>query len=85
MQAFNPRSDQVWSRPDWHANPFSISQPIQFFHLMAFYALATAAIMLPISILMGRTAMQATLFGGLGAGSFVGVRFSVLVYARKFA
>ncbi len=35
IQAVNPWSAKVWLRPSWLADPFSLRQPCQFFHLGA--------------------------------------------------
>jgi hypothetical protein len=37
LQAINPRSAAVWTRPNWSVNPFSLKQPLQFFHMTGFY------------------------------------------------
>lgn len=37
LQAINPQSAGVWTKPNWYVNPFSLKQPLQFFHLMGFY------------------------------------------------
>jgi len=41
IQAVNPWSAKVWLRPTWLANPISFSQPCQFFHLCAWYFMAS--------------------------------------------
>jgi hypothetical protein len=85
MQAINPRSASVWTRPDWHANPFSVLQPVQFFHLMALYCVATAGAMLALALLKRAPVLPALLFGCLGAGMFLGIKCCVVLYTRKFA
>src|ERR1700742_3096605 len=37
LQAINPRSATMWTNPDWHVNPFSWKQPLQFFHMSGYY------------------------------------------------
>jgi hypothetical protein len=40
LQAINSRSAAVWTKPDWRVNPFSLKQPLQFFHMTGFTALS---------------------------------------------
>lgn len=46
FQAFNPRSAKNWTRPSWNENPFSFSNPLQFFHLGAYVFLSEGGVIL---------------------------------------
>ena len=40
LQAWRLGPRATWHRPSWYRNPFSVSQPLQFFHLGAFFFVA---------------------------------------------
>ncbi len=85
FQAYNPVSAKVWLRPDWKLNPFSLSQPLQFFHFSGWYMLASSLQLMPAAIKGNEESMYlAASTASFGLGMLVGVRLSVLIYRRKF-
>ncbi|NGN97620.1 hypothetical protein G5S52_08040 [Grimontia sp. S25] len=86
IQAFNPMSAKVWLRPAWKYNPFSLKQPLQFFHFGGWFILAGSLPYLPAALEGSEESMfLAATPAAFGLGMLVGVRLSVLIYRRKFA
>ncbi|MGF1863747.1 hypothetical protein L4D15_00535 [Enterovibrio norvegicus] len=85
-QAFNPMSAKVWLRPAWKYNPFSLNQPLQFFHFCGWFMLAGSLPYLPAALEGDEESVfLATMPAAFGLGLLVSVRLSVLIYRRKFA
>jgi hypothetical protein len=84
LQAINPRSAAVWTKPDWHANPFSLKQPLQFFHMSAYYWIAAGAGAIVLTRIKHLAGLEPLLPIALGVGVLVGIRCCVLLYRRKF-
>ena len=85
MQAVNPWSAKVWNKPSWAANPFSFSQPCQFFHLAAWFFMASG-----VGALIGRVLAHRALDVGvpllfaMGLGGRVGLVLVEFVFRGKF-
>jgi hypothetical protein len=85
VQAINPRSAPVWTVPDWHVNPFSLTQPLQFFHLMSFHFIACGACAAVLTVSRHTVGVDPLLPLALGVGTLSGVRCCMVLYRRKFA
>ena len=85
LQAINPRSAMVWAKPDWHANPFSLKQPLQFFHMSAYYLITAGVGASVLTYIKHLTGLEPLLPIVLGVGVLVGLRFCTLLYRRKFS
>jgi hypothetical protein len=83
--AINAWNRRRWERPGWHSNPFRLGQPVLFFHLGAFYFIATG---------LGATAWAAVHLDKLamissagflcaGLGILGGVRLSLWLFGRQ--
>ena len=84
MQVANPRSDAVWIRPSWNANPFDFGQPLQFFHVGAYHFLVAGATALFMYFSVGSSALAwAAQLALLGAGTWLGIRLCILVFRKK--
>lgn len=86
LQRFNRWSAPTWHRPSWKLNPFSIREPLQFFHLCSWVFLTQGAITL------GRLLSSSASFYAealvpltMGASTFLGIRLSMLVFKSKMA
>ena len=85
FQALNPRSAKVWNRPSWTLNPFTLKDPLQFFHFASYVCLAQGIV----------TAVQLMVTGvpffpeafvplAMGGGALIGVWLVPHVLRRKF-
>lgn len=84
MQRINPRSAPTWRYPSWTVNPFSLQEPLQFFHLGGFFFLATGAGAALYQLLHGQELGLANLFlPAFGAGILVGVYACTFAYRGK--
>ncbi len=84
LQAFNPRSDPVWTYPRWTAYPFSSRQPLQFFHMGGYFVLASGAGGLLHSMFGGRALPPEPVgLASWGAGILIGVWCCTRVFKRK--
>ena len=84
IQAANPRSDLAWTYPRWARNPFTMRQPLQFFHLggYAFMAAGTGALLR--ALFVPTTSVDEPLVITFwGAGMLAGVWCCVRVFRRK--
>jgi hypothetical protein len=84
LQAINPCSAIVWTKPDWHGNPFSAHQPPQFFHLIGFFMVATGVAAAVITLLRHLAGLEPLLPIALGAGILSGVKGCMVLYRKKF-
>ncbi len=84
LQAVNPHSDKVWSRPTHQSNPFHIGNPLLFFHFGA-YVIGTGSLGILISAIWnGLPALLGGLAGIVGASSvMLGVRVGIRVFKSK--
>ena len=83
-QAINPRSAAAWTRPGWHANPFSLKQPVQFFHMAGFYFIVVGLTAIALAQIRHLTGLEPFLPVALGVGVLVGIRCCTALYRRKF-
>src|SRR5258708_2617779 len=74
LQAINPHSATVWTKPDWHVNPFSLKQQLQFFHLAAFFFIVTGLAAAVVALLRHLAGLEPLLPIALGAGILLVVR-----------
>jgi len=85
LQAANPRSAPEWRYPSWSVNPFSMSEPLQFFHLCGFVFIATGLGTAIRCAYEKRPITDALVFLVIGAGTVAGVYVCALVFRRKMA
>jgi len=77
----------VWRKPSWYANPFTKTQPLQFFHMGAFCFMALGVVALIFGSWgswkwrQGAPLPFFPLSGGLGIWAFV--RVFCLVFRKK--
>ena len=84
VQRLNPRSAQSWRYPNWSVNPFSLREPLQFFHLGGFFFLACGGGGTLGQLLRGEQLGLANLFlPAFGAGLLGGVYVCTLVFRSK--
>jgi hypothetical protein len=84
LQAWNPRSALVWNIPSWQANPFQLSQPLQFFHLGGYFALSVGTGMILKTLIKEWTLQPGTfMWVVFGIGLLAGVQLCVMVFRRK--
>jgi hypothetical protein len=81
LQAINPRSAAVWTKPDWHVNSFSLRQPLQFFHLIGFFFIVTGLAAAVVTLLKHLAGLEPLLPIALGAGTLLGVRCCMVLYS----
>jgi hypothetical protein len=84
LQAVNPRSAAVWIKPDWHGNPFSLKQPLQFFHMTGFYFIVVGLAAIALTQIKRLAGLEPFLPVALGAGILAGIKFCAALYRRKF-
>lgn len=84
LQALNSRSAPVWNVPSWEANPFQLTQPLQFFHLGGYFALSAGIGSILRSLINEWTLQPGTfMWMVLGIGLLTGVQLCVMVFRRK--
>ena len=84
IQAFNPRSDAIWSHPRWELNPFTMRQPLQFFHFGGYFFLAAGVGALLRSVFVSGTPLaEPVAFTFWGAGILAGVWTCTWAFRRK--
>jgi hypothetical protein len=85
-QALNSRSTPVWRYPLWSVNPFLLGEPLQFFHLAAYFFIAAGAGAVCRSLVVGEGLRLAHfLLPLIGAGVLLGVAACTVLYRRKMA
>ena len=86
IQAFNARSAAVWAYPHWTRNPFTMREPLQFFHFGGYFMLAGGVGGL-VHYAYDRSAhvTQPVVLAAWGFGMLMGVRVCTLVFRRKMA
>jgi hypothetical protein len=85
LQAINRHSAAVWTKPDWYVNPFSLKQPLQFFHLAGFFFVVAGLAAAVVTMLRHLTGLEPLIPIALGTGILLGVRCCIALYRRKFA
>jgi len=84
IQAFNPRSASLWGYPSWSRNPFTMREPLQFFHFGGFFFLAAGLGALVRAVFMrSGLSFEPVVFACWGAGILVGVWLCTVVFRRK--
>ena len=84
IQAFNPRSASTWTLPQWRLNPFTMRQPLQFFHFGGYFFLANGIGSLLKALVLGTAAGDEPIaFASWGAGIIAGVWCCSRVFPRK--
>ena len=84
IQALNPRSAIVWSKPDWRVNPFLLKQPLQFFHMMGFCLIVSGVAAFAVMLLSRQSGLEPFIPIAVGGGILLGVRCCVLLFRWKF-
>jgi hypothetical protein len=84
IQALNSRSAVVWSKPDWRVNPFSLKQPLQFFHMMGFYLIVSGVAAFAVMLLARQSGLEPFIPIAIGGGILLGVRCCILLFRWKF-
>ena len=86
MQVVNPLSAKVWHKPDWNCNPFSLKDPIQFFHLAAYIMLVQGAVVL-FRLLISSIPfyLESLVPFIIGAGALIGIKLAMLFFRVKYA
>jgi hypothetical protein len=85
IQAANPWSAKVWSRPSWSENPFSMRQPCQFFHFGAWHTMAwPVAGALTETVLRRPLHPEYVVIAAFGVGLRIGVSLVEIVFRPKF-
>jgi hypothetical protein len=86
IQAFNARSAPVWRYPSWRANPFTMREPLQFFHLGGYYFLASGVGgLLHVAVDGSLPVTEPIMFASTGAGVICGVWLCCRLFRRKMA
>jgi hypothetical protein len=86
IQAVNPYSAKIWTRPSWYANPFNLRQPLQFFHPSAFFFMAGGVAAIPALPWAGVSAAPlAFILLTCGVGALLGVCLCVVTFRSKIA
>jgi len=86
VQAFNVRSSPVWTYPNWRANPFTMKEPLQFFHLCGYFFLVSGVGgLLHVVLDPSLPASEPAIFASTGAGVICGVWVSSRLFRRKMA
>jgi hypothetical protein len=84
LQAINPRSANLWTKPNWRVNPFSLRQPLQFFHLCGFFFIVSGMAAAGISWVKHLSGLEPLLPIALGVGILLGVKACMVLFHRKF-
>ena len=86
IQAVNPWSAKVWSRPSWSENPLSMRQPCQFFHLCAWFMAASGVAGAVTDVIVNHTLHpEYAVIAASGFGIRIGVSLAVVTFSWKFA
>lgn len=86
IQRLNPRSASVWRYPSWDINPFTLKEPLQFFHFAGYVSLAGG-----LGLLAHQRAVNERIFPDdclsavLGLGFLAGVQLCIRIYRKKMA
>ncbi len=84
LQAISPMSAPFWRWPSWSVNPLQAREPLQFFHLGAFFFMAGGVV--GLGLLPFRDSAAAPLAVSLlsiGIGLWIGVQLGIKVYRKK--
>lgn len=85
IQVVNPFSGKVWSKPSWESFPFNLKDPLHFFHMGAFYILAsTIGALISLLFQQKKIGLPILFYFCAGVGVLVGVKLCQFVYRRKY-
>lgn len=84
IQSSNSRSSPVWIKPSWFVNPLNYKQPIQIFHMGAFYFLAVGAGCFFLGVYRTEISWLWELPASVGFGMWLGVKISTKIFRSKF-
>ncbi|OLQ72185.1 hypothetical protein BIT28_24485 [Photobacterium proteolyticum] len=84
FQAVNPFSSKVWIEPSWNINPFTLSQPLVFFHFAAWIVTVQAIVNLIVSIFLGYSYWLSLIGVVVGLSVFAGLKMARVVFRHKF-
>lgn len=86
IQAINPFSDKVWTRPTHQSNPFRLGNPLLFFHFGVYLCAASGLGIIVSSLWRG---LFAAVFGLImlvySVSILLGVRLTMRVFKHKMA
>jgi hypothetical protein len=84
LQTSTRQFGKAWRRPSWNLNPFTLFEPLQFFHLAAFASLAYGAI-LTIRLKFTPVPFYAEVLVPItmGIGLLLGIRLCMLLFRSK--
>src|SRR5262245_51276970 len=81
IQAFNPRSAAHWRYPSWVCNPFTLREPLQFFHFGGYFFLAAGiGGLLRFALDRSTPIFEPIVFACWGGGIVLGVRLCVALF-----
>jgi hypothetical protein len=84
IQRINPHSAPVWRYPSWSINPFTMKEPLQFFHFVGFVFLAGGVSHLVLVVASHTQLASDDLLGiTIGASLLFGVKLSTVVFRGK--
>jgi uncharacterized membrane protein YfcA len=85
IQSFNKWSAEIWLKPSWLINPFSLKQPAQIFHFGAWFCIISGSI---TSLLTWYKSPEYILDSFIalffGFGLLVGIHVSRQLFKRKY-
>jgi drug/metabolite transporter (DMT)-like permease len=85
FQALNKKSSAVWRRPSWKENPFSLRQPVQFFHLAGWFFVVPPFVTVALTWLnKPEYILDALMPFCVGIGILCGVQLSKVIYRKKY-
>jgi hypothetical protein len=85
IQAINPISGKIWTKPSWESNPFNFKDPLHFFHLGALNILATSVGSFISTFFQNPTLwFPVFLYFFAGAGTLAGVQLCQFIYKKKY-
>ena len=84
LQARNPRSASKWRYPSWHVNPFLLKEPLQFYHLAAFFCIGVGSSACVLVLFVKDSLTPVPFFVlSTGVGMWLGVRLCPIVFRDK--
>lgn len=85
IQSLNKRSASTWLKPSWASNPFSMKQPIQFFHFGSWIFIITSTLSaLQTWYEFPQYVLDSLMPLCFGIGIILGVHVSTMVFRHKF-
>ncbi|MBL7048560.1 MAG: hypothetical protein ISR96_03395 [Nitrospira sp.] len=85
IQALNKKSAPTWHRSAWEGNPFSMKQPVHFFHFASWIFIISSTISaLQTWFKYPKFILDSLMPLCLGIGILLGVHLSTIVFKHKF-